>query len=333
MADPTTANIALNVPVTGSNVGTWGDVSINPDMVAIDGMFGGVATISLSNVPVTLTKPSAVIVPSAGPTQAQNAVLQFTGTLSANVVVTLPLPGIQTIANFTTGNFVVSFRAVGSGAVIAVPQGTVMRIYNDGTNVYFLNDTGSFPSQMIFLSGVSTVPAWITACTKRPFLLQDGSVYNVSDYPELGGIYGSRFGGNGITTFGVMDMRGRYPIAYDGTGTRITTAGCGIDGQTLGAAGGGQNQALVQANLPDLTLPLTIVDPGHSHGPPGGAGGYFADTGGGSLAQPGGIRYNLVINTPNATTGISGSVKTGGTAAPVTTVPPGIVGGIWLVKT
>lgn len=333
MADPTTANIALNVPVTGSNVGTWGDISINPDMVAIDGMFGGVTTISLSNVPVTLSKPVATIVPSAGPTESQNAVLQFTGALSANVVVTLPLPGIQTIANFTTGNFVVSFRAVGSGAVVATPQGSVLRIYNDGTNVRFLNDVGSFPSQMTFLSGVSALPAWITACTKRPFLVQDGTLYNMADYPELGALYGSKFGGNGITTFGVMDLRGRYPIAYDGTGTRITTAGSGIDGQTIGSAGGAQNQTLTQDNLPDYQLPLT--DPGHTHGPASGgspaATGFWTDQGGGGFTAGQGNRITLQSRTGSSTTGIT--VRSGGNGVATTTVPPAIVAGIYIVKT
>jgi microcystin-dependent protein len=72
-------------------------------------------------------------------------------------------------------------------------------------------------------------------------LLCDGSIYNVSAFPSLGAKLLGKFGGNGINTFAVPDSQGRIQLPYDGTGTRITSAVCGINGQTIGAAGGDQN--------------------------------------------------------------------------------------------
>ena len=67
MADPQTGNIGLAIPLRGSDVGTW-DIPVNGDFTAIDGMLGGVATVGLSNAPVTLTSPyTSPAAPSPSP--------------------------------------------------------------------------------------------------------------------------------------------------------------------------------------------------------------------------------------------------------------------------
>jgi microcystin-dependent protein len=239
LTEPVTTNIALIIPNTGDLPGVWGANAVNPDFAAIDGWLGGVQTISVSNSNITLTAPSGSITPTGGPTQSQNAVLSFTGTLTGNVQITLPLPGSYIVENLTTGNFVLSFAAANSGQVIAVDQGEQLHIYNNGTNVRFVN-LGRVGHTEIW-AGLSAIPAWVTACTVPPYLLCDGSIYNFTTYPYLGKRLNSQFGGNGITTFGVPDLRGRVQLPYDGTGTRITTAVSGLNGQTIGAAGGDQN--------------------------------------------------------------------------------------------
>lgn len=254
MADPTTVNVALAIPTRGSDVGTW-DTPVNSDFNAIDGYFGGVQTISTSNAPITLTSPSGAITPSGGPTQSQNAVLRFTGTLTTAVQITLPLPGYYVIENLTTGAFVLSFRSIGAGEVIGVDQGEVQHIYNDGTNVRFVN-LGRVGHIEIW-AGLTAMPAWVLACTKPPFLLNDGSIYNFSIYPYLGARLLSAFGGNGTTTFGVPDHRGRVALPYDGTGSRITTAGSGLAGQILGASLDLQAETLTSAQIPVITSTAT----------------------------------------------------------------------------
>lgn len=254
MSDPTTSNILLAVPSRGSDVGTW-DVPVNSNSSALDGFLGGVQTVSVSSSPVTLTAPSGTVTTSGGPTQSQNAVLVFTGTLTANVQVTFPLPGYYIISNQTTGNFVLTLKAAGSGNIIGVEQGVIQHTFNDGTNFNFVNlgRIGGLENWV----GYTALPAWVTACTSYPYLLCDGTIYNISDYPVIGKRLGSAFGGNGLTTFGVPDLRGRVSLPYDGTGARITTTVCGINGQTLGASGGDQN---VQIHTHPFTgTPATIT--------------------------------------------------------------------------
>lgn len=330
MSDPQTSNILLSVPVRGSDVGTW-DTPVNGDFTAIDGLFGGVATVGLTNSNVTLTFPSGTPSASPGPTQAQNAAIKFTGTLTANVVVTLPLPGYIILDNQTTGNFTVSFRAAGSGNVVATPHGSRMHVYNDGSNVSFVDN--ALPGSLVFLAGVSALPSWMSACTVSPYLIADGSIYNFSSYGALGAYLAGTFGGNGITTFGVPDLRGRVPLAYDGTGTRITTAGCGINGQTMGASGGEQVHTLVTSELAAHNHGIT--DLGHFHYmlPNHNASIFVPDNGGlgnAGLANEG-LESSNIQQTQTATTNITINNAGGGGAH--NNVQPAQVAGLWAVKT
>lgn len=296
-------------------------------MLDVDGMFGGLQTISLSGTPVTLTSPLALATPTPGPTQSQNFCLTFTGALTANVPVTLPLPGFYIVDNETTGAFVVTLRAVGSGQIIALPPGAPMHVYCNGVDVKFANLERV--SSLVFFGGVTALPAWVTACTKQPYLLLDGAIYNIATFPALGAIYGATFGGNGSTTFGVQDARGRVLLPYDGTGTRITVGGSGINGQLLGASGGGQNITLARTDLPNVVAPVSISDPGHQHvyiGP--------ITTGGGGTSQ-----FIPLSESPTLTgagfTGISANLNLNGGVAQTTpsNVQPAQVAGILAVKT
>lgn len=64
----------------------------------------------------------------------------------------------------------------------------------------------------------------------------DGRLLDVADYPAAGAAFGARWGGDGVTTFGVPDLRDRVPRgAY-------TTV--------LGSSDGADSVVLAKANLP-----------------------------------------------------------------------------------
>jgi microcystin-dependent protein len=325
LADPTTTNVLLAVPTRGSDPGTW-DVPVNNNTTAADGYFGGVVTINLSSNPVTLTAPAGTPTPGAGPFQSQNRTLVFTGTLTANVAVTLPLPGQYTVFNNTSGAFIVTFNAVGTGNIVSTPQGSFMEIFCDGTNVFLIKN--QIPGALTFLGGISAVPAWITACTLPPFLLCAGGVFNFSQFPALGNLYLGNFGGNGITTFGVQDLQGRIPLAFDGTGTRITAAISGINGQTMGAAGGDQNS---QAHAHTGGGVTGVENQTHTHNVSGSNTDGTAAGAGTTLGGPVEVlttqpenqqhNHNFSFTTSTFGAGNSGNVQ------------PSQVAGIWLVAT
>lgn len=68
--------------------------------------------------------------------------------------------------------------------------------------------------------------------------------------------------GDGTTTFGIGDLRGRVPFGGDAMGgvaaSRLTTANSGVDGATTGAVGGSPNQTVAQANLPSVNFAVTL---------------------------------------------------------------------------
>lgn len=291
--------------------------------MAVDGFQGGIQTIGLGSTPVTLTAPVGfTATPSPGPTQSQNAVLRLTGALTGNVQITLPLPGYYIVENLTTGNFVVTLQGLTATQVVSIDQGMCQHIYNDGANVRFVN-LGKV-GEMEFWCGLSAIPAWVSACTIPPYLLCDGTAtYLFSTYPYLGKRNQANFGGNGASTFGVPDMRGRVPLAYDGTGTRITSAISGINGQTLGAAGGDQSlQSHVHIN--------TLNDPGHTHNLPPGLN-TTSGGGGQSGTEPGANYTSSGQTVSSSTTGVSirnASVGNGNSQ----NVQPSQVVGIWVIR-
>lgn len=313
----------LNTPNTGDLTGAWGTAAVNPNFTVVGGYLGGIATVSLTNANVSLSIASGVIgtgsiTPGAGPVQAANAVLKFSGALSGNCVITFPCPGFWIVKNnCTVGAFYAAARANGTGNIIGLPPGMDVHIYNDGTDCSFC-DLG-MPGQFLDLC-VSTTPAWMSACTVLPYLPCVGSTtYSFSTYPALAALLGSTFGGNGITTFGVPDLAGRVRMPIDSTGSRITFAGSAITGTLLGAVGGNQN---VQAH----THTATVTDPGHTHNytgsitPTGGAGGIDL------------LKNFTTLASGTAVTGISVANATFGSGASGN-VQPSMIFGVTFIKT
>ncbi len=70
-------------------------------------------------------------------------------------------------------------------------------------------------------------------------------------FAALGAAYGA---GDGSTTFNLPDLRGRVPGGKDDMGgsaaNRLTTAGSGVNGTALGAAGGAETHTLSLAQMP-----------------------------------------------------------------------------------
>jgi len=335
---PFTVNQYFNTPDTGSLPGSWGTAAVNANMSALDGKLGGFVTISLSSATtMTLTVPAGAatgLTPGAGPTQSQNALIKFTGTLTGNNTINVTMPGYYIVQNNCASAdvyFVKMAPATGAGAAVCAPPGQKVWVYFDGTDVDYV-DMPAVGSALDLHTKTSTLPVWITNCTIRPYLIKDGSTYSTSSYTALAMLLGSTFGGNGVTTFAVPDERARARIALDtlsvSTGTyagRLTTAGSGINGTTLGAAGGSE---FLQSHL------HTVTDVQHQHGIRGAttvlspAVGTFVPAINPSWSSTGGVSFGVTNSTA---TGITATNATG--AGSSGNVMPVIVSFIPLIKT
>ncbi len=72
-----------------------------------------------------------------------------------------------------------------------------------------------------------------------------GQLLSVAQYQSLYALIGTQFGGDGTTTFGVPDLRGRVPV---GAGT-----GPGLTPRIAGQRGGAENVTLTTAQMPQHT--------------------------------------------------------------------------------
>jgi microcystin-dependent protein len=317
----------LNTPNTGDLPGAWGTAAVNPNFSAIGGMLGGVITISVSAATtVALTAGTGSITPGAGPFQQYNNMLRFTGSPIGTAIYQFSVPGTYVIDNQLVGTTypLIIAPASGTGTQVGIPPGRKTRIAFDGTSVDFEN--AEFPGQALDLHGVTALPVWMRACTVTPYLIKDGSTYSSSVYPQLAAQLGSTFGGNGVTTFGVPDERNRMrlPVDTNGPGSfsnRVTSVS-GINGSTMGAAGGDQ---LMQSHNHIATS--TVTDPGHSHGAPVGNSngfGLFASfVGNIGTVQTNSTTTGVTVATNIGTTGSGGSQN----------MPPTIVSFLPLIKT
>ena len=95
------------------------------------------------------------------------------------------------------------------------------------------------------------------------WVLCDGRLLQISEYDALYTLLGTTYGGDGVTTFGVPDLRGRVPVHQ---GQRP-----GQSAYTIGQPGGVETVTLTVNQLPNHThVPLCNVaagdvkDPSHN---------------------------------------------------------------------
>lgn len=158
----------------------------------------------------------------------------------------------------------------------------------------------------------ATVAFWGTTEPSSKWLFPYGQAVSRTTYATLFALLGTRYGvGDGATTFNLPDLRGRASVGKDNMGgtpaNRVTTAVSGLDGVTLGAAGG--SQLLHQHSH-------AITDPGHTHT---GAAGATTDL----VATAGALAVVTGTGpTGSSTTGIT--VQNAGTGA-AQNVQPSII--------
>jgi microcystin-dependent protein len=116
------------------------------------------------------------------------------------------------------------------------------------------------------------------------WLICDGTIYNIVDYPALGAYLANTFGGNGTTTFAVPNYKGRVQVNVDGAQPEFTP---------VGKIGGEKAHILTVAEMPvhahghSLAAPQHVHDVNHYHTT--ADGGEFGTTRTGEGLYAGGI--------------------------------------------
>jgi hypothetical protein len=156
----TYTDLGLELMATGENAGTWG-TKTNANLNLVEQITGGYLEVSIAGGVQTTELD---VDDGALTGKAQNRIIKFTGTITGNQTVTLPvlMENFYIIENATTGAFTVELKAAsGSGATVtwsATDKGWKI-VYADGvatnTGIY---DTGfSTTAGDVTLTGTQTL--------------------------------------------------------------------------------------------------------------------------------------------------------------------------------
>ena len=83
----------------------------------------------------------------------------------------------------------------------------------------------------------------MTGILPERFVWYKGSIVNISSYPKLFNIFGTKFGGDGVTTFGLPDLTGRVLQGAEEICNYLVAALPDITGQIQAWQGGRQGTA------------------------------------------------------------------------------------------
>ena len=127
MASTYSTSLRIQLIGTGDQAGTWGTTTNSNLGTLLEQAVTGVISIALSGSTYTLTNLNGIS------DQARNAVLNFTGALSANCTVTAPsVNKVYIVANNTSGGYNVIMSS--GGTTVSTTPGNTSLVYCDGTN-------------------------------------------------------------------------------------------------------------------------------------------------------------------------------------------------------
>ena len=119
------------------------------------------------------------------------------------------------------------------------------------TNVQPTNQAAS-PEAMSVEPFIGEVTMFGGNFAPRGWAFCEGQLLPIGEYQALFSILGTTYGGDGRTTFGLPDMRGRAAI---GSGN-----GPGLSNYRQGQKGGAESVTLTQNNLPTVQIPFPAAD-------------------------------------------------------------------------
>jgi len=137
MASSFSTDLKLELMVTGEKAGQWGDIT-NTNLNLLQQAIAGFQDISIAGGAQTTT----LVMTDAAISNARNAVIKLSGTITGNQVVTVPT-GIEKtyiVENGTSGAFTVEFKqAGGTGTTFATTDKGIKFLYANGTNIIDIN--------------------------------------------------------------------------------------------------------------------------------------------------------------------------------------------------
>lgn len=97
---------------------------------------------------------------------------------------------------------------------------------------------------------VGEIMLWAGTFAPRDWAFCNGQLVQISQNPALYSLLGTYYGGDGITTFALPDLRGRVPIGFG--------QGPGLSNRPLGQSSGQETVTLTQTQMPSHSHTLSL---------------------------------------------------------------------------
>ncbi len=108
---------------------------------------------------------------------------------------------------------------------------------------------GLFPSRSAADPFLAEIYMFAGNFAPRGYAMCDGQLLAISSYSAVFSLLGTTFGGNGISTFALPDLRGRTAI-HPGTGPGLST-------RSLGQSGGTETNTMTIGQMPAHSHTIT----------------------------------------------------------------------------
>ena len=158
MASSTSSDLKLELITTGEKSGTWGTIT-NTNLQILEQAASGYLTQSVASADLALSLSTFAV------SNGKNLYYKFTGTLAANRTVTMPDSAervfiVEDATARSSSNYTLTVKTV-SGSGVAIPIGSKIVLYSDGTNI----------SSGPITKGYYTIPAAYTAVNGDQLLI------------------------------------------------------------------------------------------------------------------------------------------------------------------
>lgn len=276
-ATPAAAGVSCSLPFNLQNNTVADATQVMANYNALLSCFSNAAASGVNSDITALTAISTPFTPTQGGTPVFVGGTS-TGTANAQIVgATTPVSFSLTAGNqvtfyagFTnTGPMTLNVAATGATNVYRRTQlgisATVGGELIAGHAVTAIYDGTEFQIVSIAPAQVGEIKDWAGTTAPPGWSFIDGSCVSRTTFADLFTVIGTVYdNGCGAGLFELPDGRGRMLAGRDNMGgtaaNRITNAGSGCVGTTLGKTGcGAENQTLLQANLPNLNLGISGI--------------------------------------------------------------------------
>jgi hypothetical protein len=211
MASTYTDRLGLEKQTDGENPNSWGAI-LNTNVIdLIDDAIAGYEIVSVSSTGITLTD-------NQGSTdQSRNAALEFAGTLTANVTITVPAEEkTYFVRENTTGSFAVQMKTVG-GTALTLSQGVNTFVACNGTSIYRIDTPTSVASFTANTLTATTITADTLTATSITTSILDVTQIQGGGATFTGNVSATEYYGGGSNITGISTIPSGAIFPYGGT--------------------------------------------------------------------------------------------------------------------